>query len=362
MARPVAVLGAGNIAQALAAHLAIAGQEVRLYNRWEAEIIPLREQGGIRLSGALEGFGRLSVVSKDIGEVVPEAGIVFVAAPAYAHRAMAEACAPWLKEDQVVLLHPGSFGSSLEFARHSGNRALLAESAASLYIARLAGPGAVRVLSVKTGIQIAALPAKNTSEVMERLAPIFPGSIAASSSVLETGINNSQAVIHCPTVLFNFTRVEAGEEWLFYRGITEGVSNFIEALDTERVALGRALGVQAESVRQFLERSYSLAGQSMLDTLRSVYSRGGGAKGPVDRNHRYIFEDIPYSLVPWASLGRQLRVPMPATETIIGSFCFASSQDFWSLGRTAEGMGLAGLASEEIQRLVREETAGGRNP
>lgn len=358
MTEHVAVLGAGNIAQALAAHLAIVGQEVRLYDRWEAGIAPLREKGGIQLSGALEGFGRLSAVSTDIREVVPGAGVVFIATPAYAHRFMAEACAPWLKEGQVVLLHPGTFGSSLEFARHSGNRALLAETAASLYIARLAGPGAVNVLSVKTAIQVAALPAKNTPAVIERLTPVFPGRMAASDSVLETGINSSQAVIHCPTVLFNFTRVEAGEEWLLYRGITEGVSNFIEAVDAERVALGQALGVQAETVRQFLERSYSLSGLTMLDTLHAAYSRGGGAKGPADRNHRYIFEDVPYALVPWASLGRQLDVPMPTTETLINSFCAAYRQDLWSLGRTAKGMGLAGLAPEQIQLIVREGIAG----
>jgi opine dehydrogenase len=354
----VAVLGAGNIAQALAAHLAMTGQNVRLYNRWEAELAPLREKGGIQLSGALEGFCPLSVISTNIEEVVPGARVIFIATPANAHRYMAETCAPCLEEGQVVLFHPGNFGSSLEFARLAGSRALVAESASSLYIARLADPGAVKVLTAKTGIQVAAFPARHTTTVINRLSSVFPGDVVPLSSVLETGINNLQAVIHCPTVLFNFTRVEAGEEWLFYRGITEGVSNFIEAVDAERVALGQTLGVQTETLRQLLERSYSLSGLTMLETLHSVFSKGGGAKGPADRNHRYIFEDVPYALVPWASLGRQLGVPMPLTETLIDSFCAAYGQDLWSLGRTAEGMGLAGLATEQIQLLMREGTGG----
>lgn len=352
MSEHVAVLGAGNIAQALAGHLALSGQAVRVYNRWDQEIAPLREKGSITLTGALEGQGWLSVVSSSAEEVVRGASLVVIATPAYAHQHMAEACAELLTDDQIVLFHPTGLGSSLELARHLRSRALLVESAASLYIARLAEPGAVRVLTLKTGLQVAAYPASRTAEALERLAPLFPGRLLPARNVLETGLNNNQAAIHCPTVLFNLTRVERGEDWLFWQGITESVANLVAAVDAERVDLGRALGLELESVDQALARAYGLEGLTLLEALHNVFSRGGGAKGPADRGHRYIFEDVPYALVPWASLGRQLGLAMPVTQRLVETFCSAYRQDLWSLGRTADSLGLAGLDATRLRNLV----------
>jgi opine dehydrogenase len=354
MDQHIAVLGAGNIAHALAAHMALLGHKIRLYSPFESEAASLRERGGIQLSGALEGFGPLSMVSTDIREVVPGARVVLVVTPAFAHRYMAEACSSCLAKDQPVLLHPGTFGSSMEFAQHAHGHSLVAESDASLYIARISSPGAVKILSIKSGIRVAAFPSRNTVEVIDRLTSVFPGSIAQAETVIETGLNNSQAIIHCPTVLLNLARVETGEEWIFWRGISPGVANFIETLDAERVALGRALTAKTESLREFQERAYGLSGLPILEMLHNVFSRGGGAKGPSDRNHRWIFEDVPFSLVPWASVGRQLGVRMPVMESLINLFSATYRQDMSALGRTAETMGLSGLSAARIIELSRE--------
>ena len=55
----VAILGAGNGAHAMAGHLALKGFTVRLYNKFEEEIVQLRDHGGVTVEGAVEGFGRL---------------------------------------------------------------------------------------------------------------------------------------------------------------------------------------------------------------------------------------------------------------------------------------------------------------
>ncbi|MDP3177923.1 MAG: NAD/NADP octopine/nopaline dehydrogenase family protein, partial [Spirochaetaceae bacterium] len=68
--------------------------------------------------------------------------------------------------------------------------------------------------------------------------------------------------------------------------------------------------------------------------------------------HRYIFEDVPMSLVPIASLGVQLGVDMSTTDMIIELGSILHGVDYRAEGRTVERLGLAGLSVKEIQRLV----------
>ncbi|HID87154.1 MAG TPA: NADP transhydrogenase subunit alpha, partial [Anaerolineae bacterium] len=55
----VAILGAGNGAHAMAGHLGMKGFPIRLYNKFEEEIVAMRERGGVTMEGAVEGFGPL---------------------------------------------------------------------------------------------------------------------------------------------------------------------------------------------------------------------------------------------------------------------------------------------------------------
>ncbi|HID63072.1 MAG TPA: hypothetical protein EYP49_10075, partial [Anaerolineae bacterium] len=112
----VAILGAGNGAHAMAGHLALKGFTVRLYSKFEEEIVHLRERGGVMVEGAVEGFGRLELVTTDIASALDGARAVMVVVPAFAHRFMAEVCASHLQDGQIVILNPGRTGGALEFA------------------------------------------------------------------------------------------------------------------------------------------------------------------------------------------------------------------------------------------------------
>jgi opine dehydrogenase len=58
--------------------------------------------------------------------------------------------------------------------------------------------------------------------------------------------------------------------------------------------------------------------------------------------------------VPIASLGEQLGVPTPTINNIIHLASLMNQTDYWSVGRTAAKMGLAGLSVAEIRRLALE--------
>ena len=118
----IAVLGGGNGAFAHAAHLALKGFRVNMYEvlEFEQNIAGVRERGGIefrpeRLPDFPSGFAHLGVVSTDLGKVLAEAEVVWLVVPAFAQKRFAEACAPYFTPEQIVVLTPGN-GGALEFA------------------------------------------------------------------------------------------------------------------------------------------------------------------------------------------------------------------------------------------------------
>ena len=67
------VIGAGHGGKAMAAHLALMGLKVTLYNRTPDHISVIKKRGGIELEsaeGGPHGFGKLANVTADIGEAV----------------------------------------------------------------------------------------------------------------------------------------------------------------------------------------------------------------------------------------------------------------------------------------------------
>ncbi len=115
------VIGAGNGGKAMAAHLAIMGFEVTLYNRTPDNITAIKARGGITLesqnpSGPY-GFGALAHVTSNIQKAVERADVLMVVIPANGHIDIARSAAPYLQEGQIVVLNPGRTLGAIEFRR-----------------------------------------------------------------------------------------------------------------------------------------------------------------------------------------------------------------------------------------------------
>jgi len=111
------VLGAGHGGMAMAGHLAMTGCKVNLFNRTPERILPVQARGGIDVTGEVEGFASLNVVTSDPAEAVDDTDILMVVVPATAHRDMAEMIAPHIRDGQILVLNPGRTGGALEVAR-----------------------------------------------------------------------------------------------------------------------------------------------------------------------------------------------------------------------------------------------------
>jgi opine dehydrogenase len=210
------VIGAGHGGKAMAAHLALMGFPVTLYNRTAENVAAIRSRGGIELEsydGGPRGFARLASVTADMDEALAEADIVMVVVPSTAHADIARAAAPHLRDGQIVVLNPGRTGGALEFTkvmRESGCAAdvTVAEAETLIYASRSDGPAQARIFSIKEAVPLAALPATRTRRVLEALAPAYPQFIDGIS-VLHTGLNNMGAIFHPALTILNAGRIEA---------------------------------------------------------------------------------------------------------------------------------------------------------
>ena len=361
-----AVIGAGHGGKSMAAHLAVMGYTVTLFNRTAAHVEAIRRRGGIELEsyeGGPRGFARITAVTSTINGALAEADVVMVVVPSSAHAEVAANCAPHLRDDQIVVLHPGRTGGALEFRRalrEAGCRAnvTIAEAETLIYACRSDGPAQARIFRIKEAVPLAALPATETSRVLDVLCKAYPQFIDGDS-VLHTGLNNMGAIFHPALAILNAGYIEStGGHFQFYiDGATPSVSRVLEVLDRERVTVAAAIGIRARTAQEWLRMAYDASGDSLHEAIQNQAGYHG-ITAPSTLNHRYIFEDVPMSLVPIAALGRRYGVSVEAIDSIICLACIIHQTDYWRRGRTLDKLGIEDLNVDELRRYVTEGEVG----
>jgi opine dehydrogenase len=167
----------------------------------------------------------------EIENALDGADIIYAVGPAYSTRPFAETCKPYLKQGQIVIVCPSSCGGSIEFKNSAGldlrdEDIVVAETSTLPYAVRLLEPGKIRIFNkLKGGLFLAAVPAQNTNYVLEQ--------------------QNGNPVIHPTITLMNVALIERtmGDFDFYHEGVTPAVGRLIEAVDRERIAIGKKLGV-----------------------------------------------------------------------------------------------------------------------
>ncbi len=362
MTKNFAVIGAGHGGKAMAAHLALMGFRVNLFNRTPEHIEIIKKRGGIELEsieGGPKGFGKLALVTSKMNEAIKGVDVIMVVLPSSAHADIARAMTPSLKSGQIVVLHPGRTCGALEFVkaiRDNGCKAdvTVAEAETFIYASRSDGPAQARIFRIKEAVPLAALPCTRTQSVLDAICDAYPQFIDGVD-VLNTGMNNMGAIFHPALTLLNMGWIEAthGDYQFYIDGVTPSVARVLEVLDRERVTVASALGIRARTSLEWLKLAYDTIG---VDLHEAIHNQPGyyGIKAPATLNHRYIFEDVPMSLVPIASLGRRYGVSVRGMESMIQIASFIHRTDYWRRGRTVEKLGLEQWSVSELTRFVRE--------
>jgi opine dehydrogenase len=363
--RKIAILGAGNGGCAAAADLTLRGYEVRLFSRSESTIAKLAKRGEIEL---IEGGEKRSAapyfMSAHLPPVVQGVDWIIVTTPAVGHEYLAKSLASCLAEGQTVLLNPGHTGGSLHFAhllRELGCEAKLrlCETVTLTYICRMPHPGRVEIYRRTTNLPCAAFPSRHTADVVEEIQAIFPNVVSAAN-VLETGLSNINAIMHPAGMLGNAGWIEkTGGNFLWYNeGITPAIGKWVDAVDGERLAIVRALGLEAPRFVDIFHQAglTTAAGRDSGSAYHAIHESGPNRtiKSPPALDHRYLREDVGYGLVPMAEIGKLMGVKTPVMEALITLASTALGMDFRTEGLTLEKMGLAGATVENLQSVLRD--------
>ena len=226
----IAVIGAGNGGQAIAAYLSILGCEVNLYDRNKQKILELRAKGGITLQGKLSGFGKIDNFTTNVGEAVKDADIVMVTTIANVHQQIAKQIALDMHDGQIVILNPGRTCGALVFKQaliDSGciKRVYISEAQTLVYACRIVENGTVNVIGVKDEVLLSALPSADTDYVLNKITPMYP-CFKKAENVLRTSLENIGAMFHPCVCLFNAASIERQEQFWFYRDMTDQVANY----------------------------------------------------------------------------------------------------------------------------------------
>lgn len=353
----VAVLGAGNGGQTMAADLTLQGHTVSLYEM-PAFAGPLRtlfKTREITLSGFLEGRAEIDCVTTDIAEAIQGADIIFIPLPASAHRNYAELLADHVTDGQVIVLMPGTLGS-LTFKRIFKEKGVAAdvaicETSSLAYDTRVEEPGKIHVFAVNPDLLLGVLPVSKTDAAFKLASNFF--SFQRVEDVLACGLHSLNPVLHIPGCILNSARIERskGNFYLYEEGITPCVAKVMEKFEEERKALMEALGYSFMSLAEELAEGRE---------PRSIWEEVNGCetlefiKGPTSLQNRYFTEDIPYGLTAWIALADLLSIDVPVMRSLqmIGSILIG--YDLTDMVRTKADMGIDGLDQDALKTYIRD--------
>jgi opine dehydrogenase len=173
--------------------------------------------------------------------------------------------------------------------------------------------------------------------------------------VLEADLANLNAILHPPGMVCNagWIQATAGNFGFYADGSGPAVARVMDAIDVERMALARALGVRAVPFAElFRQLGFTTGGQAHAgsayhaiqcsELIRPIQS-------PPTLDHRYLHEDVGWGLVPWMHLAAAAGSPAPTITALTHLAGVINGIDYSRQGLTLERMGLAGKTPVQIR-------------
>jgi opine dehydrogenase len=357
----IAVLGSGNGGCAVAFDCAAHGHQIRLFDfeQFPENIKAVQNNGGIHCEGILEGFQPVASAGHEIEKALDGADVIYAVGPAYSTRPFAEACKPYLKQGQIVIVCPSSCGGSVEFKNGAGldlrdGDIVVAETSTLPYAVRLLEPGKIRVFNkLKGGLFLAAVPAQHTPYVLEQVRDVYPA-MNMAKNILQTSLQNGNPVIHPAITLMNVALIERtkGDFDFYHEGVTPAVGRLVEAVDRERIAIGKKLGVNVIPDPELgVIQGYMTEATYDNGFITAPGFKGVKAQSSLD--YRYFNEDVGYGLVFIKKLGEQVGVATPVMSAVITLVSLLMDRDYMGEARrTMETLGLSKQTAKELEKLL----------
>lgn len=363
----ICVIGSGNGAFAVAGNLALEGRSVILCDcaefRDNLQAVA-RNNSCIEVTGAAyTGTARLESVTEDLAAAMSSADVTLVVIPSFALADTARRIAAAAPQSAKVFLCAGSTGGALECAHIfqtmgvSGIR--LGEFSSLPFGCRKTGPTSVNVATLLRSNLFAAFPAEQNKELFADAEDLF-SVCEPAADVLECSLNNENIALHGPIILLNAAGTENNPDNHHYRdGISPSTAKALDKIDAERQALCRAMGYPAiPVVEAAVRKGYC---PQLESTSYETWRKSAdlmSSPGPCTLNHRYLTEDIPFSMLVVSEVGRIAGIPTPLTDAVITLCGALMNEDYFQKGRTATALGIDNMDLASLSQYLKT----GRSP
>jgi opine dehydrogenase len=344
----------------MAVDLGLKGFKVNLFDfpEYDRNLRLVEEKGSIEAYGNLVGEVEPDVITTDMDEAIDGADAIFMTIRAYGAERFTIEAAKYMQPGQVIM-NWSSYLAALrtyrQFKETAPDGAILGEGAILPYFVKPTGPAVLNVFGVKAHLWAAAIPGNKTPELMKTVQPFFPNCEAADN-VLHTSLTNPNLQVHVPPALLNTGLWETtGGDLEFYGTLmTPKVAHVMDLIDKERMAIGKAVGIDLLPKPEVLKMEYGqygVTGETMYEVYSTFASHRSWRPGLSldDFAAKTAFgEDILYGFVFISSLGKQFNIPTPAIDTMVSLAELVLVRDFWGTGVTAASLGLEKFSKKQI--------------
>lgn len=365
----VAVIG--NTARAIgavcAADLTLSGHEVRfaVFPGQEAHLAAARRAGGFTIEGGAEhlvskktGFARLARICDTTREALHDAEVVLIEVDIRQLEERFRALVPEFARGAVVHVQSHGYWPAARLTpllRRAGrDDVIVTEAPAPTHAARIEG-AVVTPKGLRRGIRVATVPASRAKEALAALKPLFP-EIGSASSVLQTGLENLNLIVHPAMVLPNVGAMDRakldGRKFGFYQeGVVPVAGVLGDALDAERKRVCETYGVEHTPMAKAIEQYYGYRSATFYEAMQNPVYKSFPPFQP-DIWRTWAMDDLPYAIVPCVQLAEQAGIAVPLHRAFAEIFGVLLGVDPWRCGPSLADMDLQGTPDEVKKRVL----------
>lgn len=357
--RPVVVIGGDPAALVVAGRLALDGHEVVLWESpaLDGPLMPPCERPGIRVSGVGgDGEARLAAVTSDPFRALAAGDVLLTSASPHRHSALADQVLPLLEPRHTLVLLEGGLHSLVlaKWLRDRGRSDLptMVAGDTAPYFGQGAAPGRARLSAVATGPGFGVFPACRTEAAITVLKDLFPTAKAHAHAVA-AGLAAVEPFLRAPALLLNLGGVEGRQAAFlpFEDGFSPGVARVAETLDTERLALAAALGLDLPTAAESLHAWGLAPGGDLWGAVNGSFALTHLTDAHAAQADR-LADSVAFGLRPWVELAEQLDVPSPVARSLVVLYDAVTGGAAKNWGWSLDDLGVAGMSREALERFL----------
>jgi opine dehydrogenase len=167
------------------------------------------------------------------------------------------------------------------------------------------------------------------------------------------------AVIHPAGMILSATWIEhtQGSFFFYADAATRSLARVMDAVDAERLSIARGWGLDDVpdfstlfASHGFIPPETAQSRSSLTALMRSPATKK--IRAPQSLEHRYVYEDVGFGLVPLAELASVVGIDVPVMRAIISLASTCTTVPYAKTGLTLAALGLEGCSRDEIWRRL----------